>query len=59
MAACRSMRLRTFGRCSPFFGRPRLRLGGTGGFGFAAGFSRASMAVASLGLRIVGMLCPA
>ena len=32
MVGCRSRRVRTFGRSSPFFGRPRLRLGGVGGF---------------------------
>ena len=47
MVGCWSRRLRTFGRSSPFFGRPRLRLGGGGGFSFVAGFSRASMAVES------------
>ena len=30
MVGCRSRRVRTFGRSSPFFGRPRLRLGRAG-----------------------------
>ena len=48
IVSCRSSRLGSFARASPLRGRPRLRRRfGFAAFGFGAGFSRASIAVAS------------
>ena len=47
IVSCRSSRLGSFARASPLRGRPRLRRFGFAAFGFGAGFSRASIAVAS------------
>ena len=47
MVRWRSRRVGTFGRSSPFRGRPRLRFTGSGAFFFGTGFSLASIAVES------------